>query len=256
MMMLNWARTTCGMMGRSPDFMNVTLRLLGRRGRLLRRAAGRSSATTCAATIEYIRENDLVLTHSLINLQRSRNVIRHVQPAGRHRAAGDHARPPPASSCAARACWRRWARSPTRSRCIRHASAQHTEDHSPFASSFAIPCDTPGLRFLCRDSFDQGSSHFDHPLGSRFEEMDCIVFFDDVLVPWERVFIYGDVGLLNSTAYATHSSAHTAHQGCRQEPGQVRVRAGRRAADDRDAGQHAPAAHRGAYRRADDVPRS
>ena len=23
-MMLNWARTTCGMMGRSPDFMNVT----------------------------------------------------------------------------------------------------------------------------------------------------------------------------------------------------------------------------------------
>ena len=37
-MMLNWARTTCGMMGRSPDFMNVTLRRLGRRRGLLRRS--------------------------------------------------------------------------------------------------------------------------------------------------------------------------------------------------------------------------
>jgi len=69
-----------------------------------------------------------------------------------------------------------------------------------------------GLRFLCRESFDLGRSHFDHPLGSRFEEMDCVVFFDDVLVPWERVFLLGDVDLLNGTAMTTHSAAHTAHQ--------------------------------------------
>ena len=43
--------------------------------------------------------------------------------------------------------------------------------------------------------------------------MDCIVFFDDVLVPWERVFIYGDVELLNGAANGTHYSAHTSHQG-------------------------------------------
>src|SRR5438270_354610 len=74
-------------------------------------------------------------------------------------------------------------------------------------------CGTPGLKFLCRESFDLGRSHFDHPLGSRFEEMDCVVFFDDVLVPWERVFLLGDVDLLNRTANVTHSSAHSAHQG-------------------------------------------
>ena len=77
---------------------------------------------------------------------------------------------------------------------------QYSEDHSPFALAFSIPCGTPGLRFLCRDSFDHGRSHFDHPLGSRFEEMDCVVFFDDVEVPWERVFLYGDVNLLNGAA--------------------------------------------------------
>src|SRR5690349_16871478 len=91
--------------------------------------------------------------------------------------------------------------------------ARHTEKHSPFAINFAIPCGTPGLKFLCRESFDLRRSRFDHPLGSRFEEMDCVVFFDDVLVPWERVFVLGDVDLINGTALTTHSAAHTAHQG-------------------------------------------
>src|SRR5690349_10587763 len=90
--------------------------------------------------------------------------------------------------------------------------ARHTEKHSPFAINFEIPCGTPGLKFLCRESFDLGRSRFDHPLGSRFEEMDCVVFFDDVLVPWERVFVLGDVDLVNNTGMATHSAAHSAHQ--------------------------------------------
>ena len=37
--------------------------------------------------------------------------------------------------------------------------------------------------------------------------------FNDVLVPWERVFLLGDVDLLNATATSTHSMTHTAHQG-------------------------------------------
>ena len=32
-------------------------------------------------------------------------------------------------------------------------------------------------------------------------------------VPWERVFLYGDVALLNGAAYGTHYSAHSSHQG-------------------------------------------
>jgi aromatic ring hydroxylase len=37
-------------------------------------------------------------------------------------------------------------------------------------------------------------NRFDHPLSSRFEEMDCIAVFDDVLVPWDRVVIDGGPG--------------------------------------------------------------
>ena len=57
-----------------------------------------------------------------------------------------------------------------------------------------------------------GRSTFDHPLGSRFEEMDAIVLLDDVLVPWERVFLFGDVDLCNNLNPRTNPYNHSGHQ--------------------------------------------
>ena len=42
--------------------------------------------------------------------------------------------------------------------------------------------------------------------------MDAIVFFDDVLVPWERVFLLGDVELCNNWGAATNRNVHTGQQ--------------------------------------------
>ena len=210
-MMLHWARTTCGMMGRSPDFMNVTFSAWGAAAQYFGRSRP-AFAENIRRYYEHIREGDLTLTHSLINLQRSRTVsgtfnldegtalqvVRETDAGIVVRGARVLATLGPLSDEIA-------VYSPRLGRM--------TEGHSPFAVNFAIPCGTPGLRFLCRDSFDQGRSRFDHPLSSRFEEMDCVVFFDDVHVPWERVFLLGDVALLNGTAFATHSSEHSAHQG-------------------------------------------
>src|SRR5438093_1375367 len=209
-MMLRWARTTCGMMGRSPDFMNVTFAAWAASGDYF--ARGRPQfGQNMRRYYEYISEHDLTLTHSLINLQRSRTVsgmfnleagtalqVVRETDAGIvvHGARILATLGPLADEIAV----------------YSPRVARHTETHSPFALNFAIPCGTPGLKFLCRESFDLGRSHFEHPLGSRFEEMDCVVFFDDVLVPWERVFLLGDVDLLNGTATATHSMTHTAHQ--------------------------------------------
>ena len=210
-MMLRWARTTCGMMGRSPDFMNVTFAAWAASGDYF--ARGRPQfGQNMRRYYEYISEHDLTLTHSLINLQRSRTVsgvfnleagtalqVVRETDAGIvvHGARILATLGPLADEIAV----------------YSPRVARHTESHSPFALNFAISCGTPGLKFLCRESFDLGRSHFEHPLGSRFEEMDCVVFFDDVLVPWERVFLLGDVDLLNGTATATHSMTHTAHQG-------------------------------------------
>ncbi len=211
-MMLNWARTTCGMMGRSPDFMNVTFACWAGTADYFGR--GRPEfADNMRRYHRYISENDLVLTHSLINLQRSRKIdgIFNLQEGTALQVIKETS-----AGIVVRGARVLATLGPLADEIAVYSPrlAQHLDQHSPFALNFAIPCDTPGLRFLCRDSFDEGKSHFDHPLGSRFEEMDCIVFFDDVLVPWDRVFIHGDVGLLNNTASVTHSSAHTAHQGC------------------------------------------
>jgi 4-hydroxyphenylacetate 3-monooxygenase len=210
-MMLNWARATCGMMGRSPDFMNVTYAAWAGAHKFFSQSRP-EWGENMVRYYEYIRENDLTLTHSLINLQRSRTVsgVFNLQEGTalqvvRETDAGIVVRGARILATLGPLADEIGVYSPRMGR--------HTESHSPFALSFAIPCGTPGLKFLCRESFDLGRSHFDHPLGSRFEEMDCAVFFDDVLVPWERVFLLGDVDMLNRTANATHSSAHSAHQG-------------------------------------------
>jgi 4-hydroxyphenylacetate 3-monooxygenase len=210
-MMLRWARTTCGMMGRSPDFMNVTFAAWAAAADYF--ARGRPEfGQNIRRYYDYISERDLTLTHSLINLQRSRTlsgvfnleagtalqVVRETDAGVVVHGARILATLGPLADEIA-------VYSPR--------VARHTETHSPFALNFAIPCGAPGLKFLCRESFDLGRSHFEHPLGSRFEEMDCVVFFDNVLVPWERVFLLGDVDLLNATATTTHSMTHTAHQG-------------------------------------------
>jgi 4-hydroxyphenylacetate 3-monooxygenase len=82
----------------------------------------------------------------------------------------------------------------------------------PFALAFAVNCNAPGLKFLCRDSFDLGRSHFDAPLSSRFEEMDCVVVFKQVLVPWERVFLCGDVARCNALYGDTNAVVNMMHQ--------------------------------------------
>ena len=82
-----------------------------------------------------------------------------------------------------------------------------------YAVSFAVPLDTPGLKFLCRDSASApGADPFDKPLSSRFDEQDAFCIFDDVLVPWDRVFIDGDVEIYNSmrqTGYAINMTTQS-----------------------------------------------
>jgi 4-hydroxyphenylacetate 3-monooxygenase len=83
---------------------------------------------------------------------------------------------------------------------------------APFALAFALPCNAKGLKFLCRDAYDAGRPRFDTPLSSRFDEMDCVVIFDQVKVPWERVFVCGNVERANALFGATNAVVHLMHQ--------------------------------------------
>nr|WP_279401440.1 4-hydroxyphenylacetate 3-monooxygenase, oxygenase component [Piscibacillus salipiscarius] len=86
------------------------------------------------------------------------------------------------------------------------------EKDDPYSLAFAIPNNTPGLKFLSRETFDYGKNSYDHPLGSKFEEGDTIVAFDNVLVPWDRIFILEDSTICNRAFAETNAVVHMTHQ--------------------------------------------
>ena len=71
-----------------------------------------------------------------------------------------------------------------------------------FAAIFMIPTGAPGVKLICRPSYEMTStvmgSPFDYPLSSRIDENDAVFIMDKVLVPWENVFCYGDVDKANN----------------------------------------------------------
>ncbi len=212
-MMSRWAHTSYGMMGRTPDFLNVSIMAMSGAGDYF--AQDRPEfQQNIANYYELVRENDLTLTHTLVNLQRNRapaatspNYSTDVALAVVNETDSGLVVRGPRVLATLGPLSDEIAVYPT----SRSALGQDA-DSRRYAFAFAIPCSTPGLKFLCRESLDLNRSHFDHPLGSRFEEMDAIVFFDDVLVPWERVFLYGDTERCNNLAIATNQYTHSGHQ--------------------------------------------
>ncbi|QOK29883.1 4-hydroxyphenylacetate 3-hydroxylase (plasmid) [Cytobacillus oceanisediminis] len=65
-------------------------------------------------------------------------------------------------------------------------------DKTEYANLFIVSLNSPGLQIVCRESFSS-QNRKKHPLSAQFDEMDAVLIFDDVLVPWERVFIKGSI---------------------------------------------------------------
>ena len=165
-MMRRWAQSTCGMMGRTPDFMNVTMMAMASAGEYFNQNRPEFK-TNIQSYFEYIRENDLVLTHTLVNLQRDRSPM----PAPlqdstdvalsvvKETDAGIIVRGPRVLATLG----------PLADEIAIYPARNHQlplDAQGAYSFAFAIPCNTPGLSFLCRESFDLQRSHFDHPLGS------------------------------------------------------------------------------------------
>src|SRR5579864_1541610 len=71
-----------------------------------------------------------------------------------------------------------------------------------FALVFLVPTNAKGVKFICRVSNEQRAavlgSPFDYPLSSRLDENDAIFIMDEVFVPWEDIFVFGDVEKANT----------------------------------------------------------
>jgi 4-hydroxyphenylacetate 3-monooxygenase len=61
---------------------------------------------------------------------------------------------------------------------------------SDYAVGFLADMAAPGIRHICRSTFAGRGSDADYPLSNRFDEIDTMIVFDDVEIPWENVFFY------------------------------------------------------------------
>lgn len=61
---------------------------------------------------------------------------------------------------------------------------------SDYALGFIADMGWPGMKHICRTGFAGRAPAADYPLANRFDEVDTLIVFDDVMVPWENVLFY------------------------------------------------------------------
>lgn len=205
-----WATWSHGMFGRTPDYKNASVMAFATGAKFLEE--GRPEfAQNMRDYYEFVRSHDKVLTHTLVNptfnhaqakegkysdkvaLQVVKETDAGLIVNGARLLAtlGPHA---------------------DEIEVFPSTLLKGSDENLPFAFAFALPIATKGIRLLCRDSYDKGQSNFDAPLASRFEEMDAVVVFENVLVPWERVFMYRDPSMCNRAFAETNAVIHMMHQ--------------------------------------------
>jgi len=80
------------------------------------------------------------------------------------------------------------------------------------AFSCAVPMNAKGLRVLSRKSYEAHAvSVYDNPISSRFDENDALMYFDDVKVPWDRVFVYRDPDMCRAQFHDTQGPVSYTH---------------------------------------------
>jgi aromatic ring hydroxylase len=179
---------TYGLMGRLTDFMSAWL-------------------TDCIASFEfsgatrsferskwyhqYARDNDLVITHALIDPQSDRSK----EGAPDETVHIVERRPDGIVVSGARLLS---TLAPLANEVYVGPFMPRRPDEAHKALIFALPIATEGLKVVCRETYDAGRSRFDRPLSSRFDEGDAILVFDNVFVPDQRLIVDGDVEAYNA----------------------------------------------------------
>jgi 4-hydroxyphenylacetate 3-monooxygenase len=64
------------------------------------------------------------------------------------------------------------------------------QELSDYAVGFIVHMSAPGIKHICRSGFAGTKPIEDYPLTNRFDEVDTLIVFDDVEIPWEDVLFY------------------------------------------------------------------
>jgi 4-hydroxyphenylacetate 3-monooxygenase len=205
-----WTDFSHGFLGRSGDYMNSSLTALASATAFFEKADP-VYGERIRAYYELASQGDLLATHTLVPPQVNRSVAASQQAGGQLTA---HVVEERSDGVVIRGARLLATIGPIADELLVFPSTvlRGTPEDAPYSFAFAIPNDAPGLKYYCRAPLYHGGNAFDEPLASRFEEMDAVVVFDDVLVPHERVFMLGQPELCNAWYSETGAGALMTHQ--------------------------------------------
>jgi 4-hydroxyphenylacetate 3-monooxygenase len=203
-----WAALSCGFMGRSPD--HVASTLVGQRiGIDVFQKNNPERAKSLAGYFEEASRNDYFLTYVIINPQAERSKDWGDQAEGLVAKIVDE----DSGGITIRGA-KLLGTSSIMANEVLVANLQPLKPgEEDLAFSCALPMNAKGLRVLSRKSYEASAvSVFDNPLSSRFDENDALIYFEDVKVPWERVFVHRDTDMCRAQFHDTPSHAYQNYQ--------------------------------------------
>jgi 4-hydroxyphenylacetate 3-monooxygenase len=205
----SWAELTCGMLGRSPDHVASCVSGMYMGLDLFERHDPRRAAAV-RDYFEYARDNDLYLTYVIISPQADRGKGAGEQ-SDEFLVAGvcDEDR----EGITIRGAKMLGTACPLANEVFVGAIQPLKPGEEKHSVTAMVPLNAKGLKILSRKSFEASArSTFDNPLSSSFDENDAVLFFDEVKVPWERVFVHNDVQMAQAQWHAIPTHVYQNYQ--------------------------------------------
>ncbi|MGH7796340.1 MAG: 4-hydroxyphenylacetate 3-hydroxylase family protein [Candidatus Binatia bacterium] len=192
-----WSEQTFGQMGRYPEFVAELVIGLRDWAHVIEKT-NQQWAENARAYYRYVSRNDLCLTHALTDqyYDRTKRVSEQDDPDLILHVVGETKGGPVLRGLRTLATL-----APISDEVLVYPNRPRDADERDYAIAFAIPMNTPGLKIICRDLYAENADPERYPLTTRFDEVDAALIFDDVVVPWERVFVYKDAKLLAGINY-------------------------------------------------------
>lgn len=208
-----WADETWGLIGRSPDHVAGFVTGMACVPEVLA-AQGRDFADNLVRYWRYIRDNDLYLSYAVVppsSVKSADPVVIKARAETRSKwgeSAGLRAVKEDGKGVTVWGFKILATGGPLADEVLVGNIQPLAQGMEPYAVTFAVPRDAPGLKFLSRRSYEQmAASELDDPLAYRYDENDSVVYCDNVHVPWERVFAYNN--LSTGRAAFNDTPAHT-----------------------------------------------
>ena len=189
------ARYSAGMLGRTPDYVNVTFAGFAGQPGIWKQAGNDQGYENLIAFQREAAERDLALTHTIIHPIVDKRVRDY---EGENRRLALNKVDETAESIVVSGARILATLGPFADELTVYPGHPIPKDQPELALAFSVPMNAPGLKVICRDHYGVNGGGFDRPFSSRFDEQDAFIVFDEVEIPKCRVFCDGLPEVYNS----------------------------------------------------------